>query len=226
MLRLVLLGIVCVFLAACDAQTTQSRPVQPQPLASTKAPRIDAIANGLSFQAYTSTRFDFMLPLPDGASFHIDDKTDRWFVATHSVTSSMLLVRAWREYENMNRASCEERARLFRTFPERERGVLVEERRVHVPPEHDTMVDVRVHELPGSPRFEGTVLAFGGWARKCFAFVFITRDDDETTVTTRLSTIVQGSLERMKFDSDLVPKRTPPDLKTPLHLDASKHPIR
>ena len=226
--RLVL-GIVCVFLAACGARTTQSRPVQPQPQsspASTQRPRIDALANGSSFQTYTSTRFDFSLPLPDGASFRIDDKTDRWFVATHLVTSSKLFVRTWREYELMNRTSCEERARLHRTFPERDRGVPIEERRVDVPPEHDTIVDVRVHELPGSPRFEGTVLAFGGWAHKCFGFVFVTRDDDETTVAARLSTIVRGSLERMKFESDLVPKRTPPDLKTPLRLEAGERPMR
>jgi len=63
------------------------------------------------------------------------------------------------------------------------------------------------------------VLAFGGWAHQCFAFVFVTRDDDETTVAARLSTIVHGTLGHMKFDSNLVPKRTPPDLKTPLHLE-------
>jgi len=219
--RLVALGIACVFLAACEAGKTRRPHVHVAPPAatsSTKTQSIDAISKGLSFQSYTSTRFDFTLALPDGASFRVDDKTDRWFVATHSSTASTLLVRTWREYEIMNRASCEERARLHRTLPERDRGMRIEERRVDVPPEHDTIVDVRVREVAGSPRFEGTVIGFGGWARRCFAFVFVTKDDDETTVTGRLSTIVQGTLERMKFDSDLVPKRTPPDLKTPLRL--------
>jgi hypothetical protein len=100
--------------------------------------------------------------------------------------------------------------------------VLLEERRVDVPPEHDTIVDVHMREQKQAPRFEGTVLAFGGWAHRCFAFVFVTGDDDKTKVAARLSTIVHGTLERMKFDSDLVPKRAPPDLKTPLRLETGE----
>jgi hypothetical protein len=217
---------VCASLAACEAAKAPPRPVQTQPPSTPSAdtPRSDAIAKGSSFQTYRSTRFDFSLPLPDGASFRIDDKTDRWFVATHSFTTSTLLVRAWREYEIMNRSSCEERARLHRTLPERERGVPIEERRIDVPPEHDTIVNARVLERAEAPRFEGTVLAFGGWAHRCFAFVFVTRDDDETTVAARLSTVVHGSLERMKFESDLVPKRIPPDVDSPLRLDTRTGP--
>lgn len=212
-----------LMLLACPSSVPKPAEVRsaPRPIASAAAaPRPDALADGgSSFHTYTSTRFDFSLPLPDGAFFRIEDKTDRWFVATHVPTASTLLVRAWREYEIMNRASCEERARLHRTLPERDKRVLLDERRVDVPPQHDTIVDVRVRELQQAPRFEGTVLAFGGWAHRCFAFVFVTRDDDEKTVAARLSTMVHGSLERMKFDSDLVPKRAPPDLKTPLRLE-------
>lgn len=219
--RFVLFALGSTALMACDPPGPAQLQTAPRPTSSfTATPRFDALsAGGSSFQTYTSTRFNFSLPLPDGASFRIEDKTDRWFVGTHTPTASTLLVRAWREYEIMNRTSCEERARLHRTLPERDRRVLLEERRVDVPPEHDTIVDVRVRELDQTPRFEGTVLAFGGWARRCFAFVFVTRDDDETTVAARLSTIVHGTLERMKFDSDLVPKRAPPDLKTPLRLE-------
>lgn len=124
----------------------------------------------------------------------------------------------------MNRTSCEERARLHRTLPEREGRAVVEERRIDVPPGHDTIVDVRVREHPQTPKFEGTVLAFGGWAHGCFAFVFATRDDDETTVAARLSTVVHGTLEQMTFGNDLEPKRVPPDLRNPLRLDVRDGP--
>lgn len=227
-IRLLLFVVVNVLLAACTTGQTPTPSLatpQPSTMASAKQPPDDALAKGSSFQTHTSARFNFSLPLPDGASFRIDDQTERWFVATHERTASTLVVRAWREYEIMNRSSCEARARLYRTFPERERSLQVEERRIDVPPGHDTIVDVRMRELTGSPRFEGAVLAFGGWAHQCFAFVFVTRGDVETTVTGRLSTIVQGSLERMKFTSDLDPKRTPPDLKTPLHLEMTGVPL-
>jgi len=229
-IRLGLVTVVCAFMtAACGVAKAPQRPVQTHlhsRTSSASTPHAEVIGEGSSFQTYASARFHFLLPLADGASFHVDDQTDRWFVATHSATTSTLLVRAWREYEIMNRDSCEARARLYRALPERDRGVRIEQRRIDVPPEHDTIVDVRVVEHEKAPRFEGTVLAFGGWAHGCFAFVFVTRGDDETTVAARLSTIVHGSLERMKFDSDLVPKRTPPDLKTPLRLEADLRPIR
>jgi hypothetical protein len=217
----------CAASVACTPATALHKPPEPPPRSTTtvtKAERIDAIASGSSFQTYASTRFDFSLQLPDGAAFRIDDRTDRWFVATHAPTSSTLLVRMWREYELMSRSTCEERARLYRTLPERSGNAIVEQKRIDVPPGHDTIVDVHVRERASTPRIEGTVLAFGGWARGCFAFVFATQDDDERTVAARLSTIVHGTLSRMTFKSDLVPKRTPPDLKTPLRLETLEGP--
>lgn len=207
--------------AACEHARVPTQPLQAKQQASTaaKPPRFEPFGDGTSFQTITSTRFDFSIPLPDGASFRIDDRTDRWLVATHSETSSTLLVRAWREYELMNRRTCEQQARLYRTLPERVGDVVVEEKRIDAPPDHDTIVDVRIRERAEAPRVEGTVLAFGGWAHRCFAFVFVTRHDDKAAVAARLSTIVHGTLLRMKFQSDLVPRRTPPDLETPLRLE-------
>lgn len=211
-----------VVLGACQTPSTPYQVVPTSPSTNNtplETKRIDALAEGASFKTVHSDRFGFSLDLPDAASFEIKDQKDPWFVAIHPQTGSTVLVRSWREYELMNRVSCEQRARLYRDLPGRELGTVIEDRRIDVPPEHDTMVEVRVHEKSESPRFIGSALAFGGWAHRCFAFVFATTDDDETIVAARLSTIVHGTLERMKFGNALTPKRTPPDLKTPVHLD-------
>lgn len=219
MSRLALL-VVCAWTNACGAPAPKPSPAPvPTPAKTVAAPPPDRLSDDSSFQTIVSTRFDFALPLPDSSSFQIDDVHERWFVATHQPSGSTLLIRKWREYDIVDRRVCEERARLHRTLPERDRAAPIEERRIDVPPGHDTIVDVRVREQARAPRYEGQVLAFGGWAHQCFAFVFVTKDDDETTVADRLSTIVHGSLEHLKFQSDLDPKRTPPDLKTPLRLD-------
>jgi len=214
--------VLTIALGACQT-TTPPPPIVPTTSATksgqSEAKRIDALAEGTSFKTVRSARFDFSLALPDIESFQINDQTTSWFVAQHQPTGSSVLVRSWREYELMNRVSCEERARLHRNLPERDKGTVIEDRRIDVPPEHDTMVEVRLREKSESPTFVGTVLAFGGWARHCFAFVFVTTGDDKKVVAARLSTMVTGTLEHLKFDSDLVPKRAPPDLKTPLRLD-------
>mgnify|MGYP000744704942 CR=1 FL=1 len=217
------LASACVFIGACGAppdhpRTAASSPPSPTKTSSARAVD-DPLAMGSSFKTYTSTRFHFTLPLPDSASFRVEDKTDRWFVATHEPTTSTMLVRVWREYGMMNRTSCEEQARLYRVLPEVDRGVRIDERRIDVPAEHDTVVHVHVQERKGAPHFEGTVLAFGGLAHRCFAFVFVTTDDSEATVAERLSNIVHGSLERMTFQDDLAPQRKPLDLKSPVRLD-------
>jgi len=181
-----------------DAPTT---PPPPPP-----AP-VDPIASGASFTTIASARFDLSLPLPGGASFRVDDRSERWFVATHSSTNSTLLVRTWREDAVVNRERCEARARTWRALPEREGSRLIESRRVAVPEDHDTVAEVRLG--PRAPVVTGFVLAFGGWAKRCFAYVFVTKDEDPRVVTDRLATMMDGSLARTKVRSELVAPREP-----------------
>lgn len=209
-------------LGACQTTSAPPRVISTPPPrinAPVETKRIDALAEGASFKTVTSDRFGFSIELPDAGKFEIKDHKESWFSAAHTPTGSSLLMRTWREYETMNRVSCEQRARLYRDLPLREGGTVIDDRRIDVPHEHDTMVEVRVREKSASPRFTGSVLAFGGWVRHCFAFVFVTTDDDETIVAARLSTIVHGTLERTKFANELAPKRMPPDVKAPLRLD-------
>jgi hypothetical protein len=214
--------VLSVGLGACQTTTPAPHAVAPVTQKRAKPPeskRNDALAGGTAFKTFSSARFNLSLALPDNQAFKIEDQKTSWFVAEHTPTGSSVLVRSWREYELMNRVSCEERARLHKDLPGRERGTVIDDRRIDIPSQHDTMVEVRLREQTESPRYVGTVLAFGGWARHCFAFVFATTNDDKKIVIARLSTIVHGTLEHMKFDDPLVPQRAPPDLETPLHLD-------
>jgi hypothetical protein len=167
----------------------------------------DPLAAGARFGSYRSARFNLVLPLPDAREWRIDDRGERWLSATHAASSSTLLLRTWREDEVVRRASCEERARLWRKLPERSGSRLLEARPLAMPSEHDTIAEVRLRPSTKTEPAEGFVLAFGGWARRCFAFVFVTRAPSESAVAERLATMMDGSLTRIQFESELSPER-------------------
>lgn len=196
--------------SSCGAPAKPSpppAPTAPAPQASARPAAIDPIAAGARFGAYRSARFNLVLPLPDAEAWRIDDRGERWLAATHAASSSALLVRTWREDEVVRRASCEERARLWRKLPERAGSRLLEARALALPPEHDTIAEVRLRPSTKTEPAEGFVLAFGGWAKRCFAFVFVTRAPSERAVAERLATMVDGSLTRIRFESELLPER-------------------
>ncbi|MDC3952990.1 hypothetical protein KEG38_04000 [Polyangium jinanense] len=205
-------ALALALLCGCgSAPSPQTNPPRPLPSAGSAAPKPapDAIAAASSFTTFTSARFDLSLPLPDGSAFRVDDRTERWLVARHEATSSVLLVRTWREDEVGSRARCEARARTWRDLPSRDGRRLVSASHIAVPPDHDTLVEVLLgpHSTNGEPT-DGFVLAFGGWAKKCFAYVFATRDANERVVMERLAVMVDGSLRRMRFQSELAPARS------------------
>lgn len=206
------LAFALALLSACGgAPSTTTNPKRPLPSAgSAAAPSKppDAIAAGTSFTTITSARFDLAFPLPDGASFRVDDRTERWLVARHDATNSVLLVRTWREDEVQNRERCEARARTWRDLPSRAGRRLVSTSRLAVPPDHDTLAEVFLGPQQPTPQpTEGFVLAFGGWARRCFAYVFTTRGENERVVMERLAVMLDGSLGRLRVESELAPVR-------------------
>ncbi|MRG93888.1 hypothetical protein [Polyangium spumosum] len=208
------LALTLALLAACGGAPDQpptNPPPRPLPSGSTSAAAAppDAIAAASSFTTFTSARFDLALPLPEGASFRVDDRTERWLVARHDATSSVLLVRAWREDETMNHARCEARARTWRDLPTRDGRRLVSASRLGVPADHDTLVEILLGSAaPSAGPAEGFVLAFGGWAKRCFVYVFSTRDTSERVVMERLAVMASGSLARIRVQSDLAPRRS------------------
>ncbi|MDC0740308.1 hypothetical protein [Polyangium mundeleinium] len=207
------LALALALICGCGGAPSSPPTNPPRPLPSTgsaaaPSPPPDALAAASSFTTFTSARFDLALPLPDGASFRVDDRAERWLVARHDATSSVLLVRTWREDEVGNRARCEARARTWRDLPSRDGARLVSASRLAVPPDHDTLAEVLLgpRATNGGPT-DGYVLAFGGWAKRCFAYVFATRGASERVVMERLAVMVDGSLRRMHFQSELTPTR-------------------
>lgn len=181
--------------------------------AVTAAPLPEGLGDG-AWGEFVSKRFGVRVPLPEGRGWRIDDHVENWLSATHGRTGSVLLVRAWREDKIINRAGCEEKARLWRKLPERAGVELMERKAVNVPPDFDTVVEVGVvpskGQGKGAPgRIDAFAMAFGGRAHRCFTYVFTTSAEGqaaEQIVGERLGTMVEGSLEKLVFVSDLEPQ--------------------
>lgn len=157
---------------------------------------------------FPSKRFDLRLPLPAGKSWTIDDTRGPWLEARHEGTRSTLVVRKWHAEPRMNRVSCEEQARRRREIIESEGASLVEERPVPVPPGFDTVMRVGVRATRPDAPIEGFVIAFGGWSRQCFGFVYTTVVANEAQVdelSGRLAAMVEA-LDRIEFVSELEPE--------------------
>jgi hypothetical protein len=218
--------VACVALSAllCGLSACGGEPPPPpkpaiQPPVAPIAPSIDLAP--AAWGEVRSERFGVSLRLPEMRAWTLDDRTTSWIEARHAPTGSTVLVRMWSEDERMNRQRCEERARLMRKLPEREGAGIVDKRAVKVPPEFDTNVEVGVvaPAKPGGPT-QGFVIAFGGRARRCFAYVFTTTvmgDKMEEALGDRLVSMVDGSLVRLDVHNDLVPS-------IPRHADPGAPP--
>jgi hypothetical protein len=182
--------------------------VPPAPPPAPTTPATPAPFSSASWGTYRSERFELQLPLPDGHGWRIDDHGGPWLSATHAASQSTLLVRSWTEDGRVNRRRCEERARLWRTFPDPSRAETVNERTIDAPAGFDTFVSVGV--LPGKPGepVTGFALAFGGHAHRCFAWAYTTTGngaDAAALLGERLATMVERSLGRLVIESKLLP---------------------
>jgi hypothetical protein len=203
-------------LAACEAQP----PVAPSPppAPAPAPPPAPAPLSDLAWGTFPSHRFQLQLPLPDGRAWRIDDHSGPWLSATHPASQSALVVRSWTEDGHVTRERCEERARLWRTFPNPARAEEVKARSMDAPAGFDTFVSIGV--LPGkSPDdpIAGFALAFGGHAHRCFAWAFTTvarGPGAAAVVGERLATMVERSLGKVVVESELVP-HIPRDLPNP-----------
>jgi hypothetical protein len=207
---LVLAGAVAS-IAGCGATSEPAptqRPKSRQPAAEVGPPDLTTGVWG----EYRSARFDLRLPLPDGASWRVEDSRSPWLEARHAAANTNLLVRTWPEVGTANRQACEARARLWRDLPGRERADIVDRRRIDVPPGFDTIVEVGVTPetkgARGDLAIEGFAMAFGGWAHRCFAFVLTTKasgKDAERLVAVRLATMVELSLLNVSVEREIDP---------------------
>ena len=217
---LLLLAGAAASIAGCGASPDPATTTHNKHRQKTERPAGQAgppdLATG-AWGEYRSDRFDLRLPLPDGPSWRVEDSRSPWLEASHDAASTRLLVRTWTEAGTANRAACEARARLWRDLPARERADIVDRRRINVPPGFDTIVEVGVipegktantSKAPGELAIDGFAMAFGGWARRCFAFVVTTRASGkgaERLVAVRLATMVELSLLNVTIERETDP---------------------
>ncbi|NUP09536.1 MAG: hypothetical protein HOW73_26120 [Polyangiaceae bacterium] len=183
----------------CDPKPTQVPTSTPPTATASGDGRIEDPG------VFNSKRFGMKLRLPRSATWKIDDTTNRWLVATQRAESSTLVVRLWRDENRMNRDKCEALARSFRPLPSREGAEMLSEQLLDVPPGFDTRAEIGVTTDSKGGIF-GFVLGFGGYGRKCFAYVYVTRAEGpqaDAIVADRLAEMVEGSLTKLTFESDL-----------------------
>jgi hypothetical protein len=203
-----LAAVLVIALAACGPPL--AAPPPPAPPASAVAPApAPAPLGGLAWGTFHSERFELLLPLPDGRAWRIDDHNGPWLSATHPASESALLVRSWTEDGRVTRQRCEERARLWHTFPDPSRAAEVKARSVDAPGGFDTFVSIGV--VTGKPEepIAGFALAFGGRGHRCFAWAYSTLargPGAAELLGERLATMVERSLGKVVIESELAPR--------------------
>lgn len=210
--RATLLGLSLASAAGCGAPTPG--PNTPPPNAGTvgakPAPGAPSgtTAGGSRLGRVYSSRFRISIPLPDRDSWALDRHKSSFLVLTDKRSTSQLVVREWLEDENMNRDECERRARLRRDFPPRVVSEVIVRRPVAVPPEFDTVAEVGLLTGGRGGAIQGYVMAFGGWARRCFAYVYTTEAAGagaEQRIADRLAVIQGRSLPGVELRRDTDP---------------------
>lgn len=169
------------------------------------------LLNDGAWGTFHSKRFGLYVPLPQGRAWRIDDHASPWLTARHDESRSRLLVRSWPAIELVNRERCERAARAWVSLPEREGTELIDEHPLAFPPDHDTRVEVRIAGSPADARVDGVVMAFGGWAHRCFAWVYTTQASGrgaEVVVAERLAVMVERSLGKTELTSPRSPRIT------------------
>lgn len=209
-----ILAVGVAVLAGCgpDPGTKAPAPVVPtRPLVAPEAPPPAAELSAFPaspgeprYRRVLSKRHQVSLPLPDRKGWTLERDGSSFLVMKHGATSSSLVVRVWREQENMNRDRCEERVRRLRDLPDR--GREINRRLADIPSGFDSQVDVGFAASPPGEPLAGYVLAFGAKARRCFAFAYETAAGGpraEQIVADRLLVIDGLTLEGLELRSDI-----------------------
>jgi hypothetical protein len=161
---------------------------------------------------YHSRRLALSLSLPDGHAWRIDDHSLPELVATHAPTRSKLLVAVFHTDGLVGRTQCEALSRSRKIVPAGDLRTL-EDEAAFTQVTFDTRVWVAVEPGGGPDRsLVGYVMAFGGFLRKCFAFVFSTQVDgasQEPVLSARLAFARARILGGLTLDAfDTVPRDT------------------
>jgi hypothetical protein len=197
------------------------------PTAATIAPSKRATAfedDAKRLRRYHSRRLSLSLPLPDGLAWAIDDHSRPELVATHAATRSRVVLAVFAADQLVGRAQCEDLARARDIVPRTDGLTLrtVGDEVTITQGMFDTRIEVTLEPGTGpAGAIAGHVMAFGGFLRKCYVFVYSTEVDgaaDEPALSSRLAYArarILGGLELEPFDAisrdgDVGPKLAPP----------------
>ena len=118
-------------------------------------------------------------------------------------------MRSWTEDGRVTRQRCEERARLWRVFPDPATAGEVNARSLEAPAGYDTFVSVGVVTGKPDDPVSGFALAFGGHGHRCFAWAYTTTargPGAALLLGERLATMVERSLGQVEIESETVPR--------------------
>ncbi len=183
------------------------RPAPVGPAAGSPPAPADFRDDPRPLARYHSRRLALSIPLPEGAAWRIDDHSRPELFATHGATHSTITLAVFHADALVGRSQCEDLARDRHLAPTEALRPLADE--VTMTQEtFDTHVRVALAS-GGSPQapLVGYVMAFGGFLRKCYVFVFSTRVDDaaqEPILSSRLAFArarILGGLELDVFAS-------------------------
>jgi len=193
-------------LTACGAPEPRAPTQNPGPPAHFPD---RALPDG-GFGSLRSARFFIELPLPDFGTWSIDDRSNRWLVATHAASESALYVRAWREGSVVAHQTCEAEARSWRAdLLGPSDAALTARRKLDAPEGFDTEVGFGV--VPAAGGLSGVAAAFGARIRDCVVLVFTTRvsgPDGERALAARLAFVTErvfGEAKRLKVEDRFTP---------------------
>jgi hypothetical protein len=175
--------------AACGSPAVSAPPSTAVAATATPAAATFAPEEGPLLR-YRSRRLAVSLPLPEGRAWRIDDHSRPELVATHAPTRSQVTVAVFSTDEVVGRSRCEALARERKLVPEGAAPLgFVEDGATTTQGSFDTRIAVGVRPT-STGGLEGEVLAFGGFLRKCYAFVYSTqveRATDENALSARLA---------------------------------------
>jgi hypothetical protein len=167
-----------------------------------------AFGNGTAeLVRYHSRRLALSLPLPDGPSWVLDDRSRAELVATHAPTGSAVVVALIRTEAVVGREQCEKLARERALVPDVPLEP-IEDVVAVTQGAFDTRIVVGLEAAAGggdphSPLI-GHVTAFGGFLRKCYVFDFSTRAaraTDAAALSSRLAFARTRILPGLAFDA-------------------------
>jgi hypothetical protein len=181
----------------------------PAPVSVKPPSAVAFVGDDRALARYHSLRFSLTLPLPDGKAWRVDDHSRPELVATHGPTRSRIVVAVFHADGLVGRTQCEDLARARDLVPSGDVRALraVDDEVAITQGTFDTRIEVALQPGSGPDRsLAGHVMAFGGFLRKCYVFVYSTEVDsasDEPALSSRLAFVrarVLGGMELEPFD--------------------------